>query len=339
MILLLSISPYMDTNIPSNDTHFDTPENLVNREEELEALRRVSRVDDNLYVHGSRGSGKTVTALSALNEMNNVNKVYVPCIRYDTQYKVLGRILYKLTGEKTGSGYHASDLKRELNDLFRHDTVVVLDEADFLLENDGGDTLYYLSRAENSPCLVVISSNYESPNVDERVRSSLYHRNVEFEDYTEKQVYRILCDRTPHRFEPSVLKHIASRTRNVDFALYWLNHAHKKAEEKVDTNVVDYVFEEAVHLYWDSLLQDFSGHHHVLVESISRLASDGTVNSGTVYEKYEEICREKERERLSERRVSDFMKHLELLGIIEAEYHYGGENGKTREIRLNKPLE
>jgi len=37
---------------------------------------------------------------------------------------------------------------------------------------------------------------------------------------------------------------------------------------------------------------------------------------------------------LTNRRLSDFLTHLDLLGLIEAEYHRGGEAGKTREIQL-----
>jgi cell division control protein 6 len=37
---------------------------------------------------------------------------------------------------------------------------------------------------------------------------------------------------------------------------------------------------------------------------------------------------------LSTRRLSDFLKQLELLDLIDADYHYGGREGKTREIEI-----
>ena len=43
-------------------------------------------------------------------------------------------------------------------------------------------------------------------------------------------------------------------------------------------------------------------------------------------------------EEVSNRHISDFLKHLELLNLIEVEYHYGGNIGKTRKTQ-HQPLE
>jgi Cdc6-like AAA superfamily ATPase len=37
---------------------------------------------------------------------------------------------------------------------------------------------------------------------------------------------------------------------------------------------------------------------------------------------------------MSTRRISDYLTHLELLGIINVDHHDGGAEGKTRILRL-----
>jgi len=59
---------------------------------------------------------------------------------------------------------------------------------------------------------------------------------------------------------------------------------------------------------------------------------NNTIRTGDIYTRYEELC--KSSNALSKRRLSDFLKQLELLNLIKAEYHYGGQKGKTRDVKL-----
>ncbi|MFB6199859.1 MAG: hypothetical protein ABEJ83_03195, partial [Candidatus Nanohaloarchaea archaeon] len=47
-------------------------------------------------------------------------------------------------------------------------------------------------------------------------------------------------------------------------------------------------------------------------------------------------CTAYDEEALSNRRISDYLQHLELLNLVEVDYYYGGEKGKTREISLSE---
>jgi cell division control protein 6 len=60
------------------------------------------------------------------------------------------------------------------------------------------------------------------------------------------------------------------------------------------------------------------------------------VIAGDIYQRYQTIASERGDKALSDRRISDYLKQLEQLNLISAEYHYGGKKGKTREIRLDK---
>ena len=73
------------------------------------------------------------------------------------------------------------------------------------------------------------------------------------------------------------------------------------------------------------------------MQVIEQLAAEtGSMHSGVVYEWYQKHCSQHGVNRLSTRRISDYLKHLELLGLIYAEYHYGGHDGKTRHIQLQE---
>lgn len=84
------------------------------------------------------------------------------------------------------------------------------------------------------------------------------------------------------------------------------------------------------------MLQDFTPHHALLLEAIDPLCTDSqdTTFAGDVYTRYNDLCDNVNRDVLTNRRLGDFLTHLTLLGLIEVEYHRGGEAGKTYEIRL-----
>lgn len=117
----------------------------------------------NLHVHGPRRTGKTQVVNPVFNDLpKRVSKAYVPCHRYDTRYKELKQICKAFSQDV--DGHHTSELQRRVGEQAEViKTVVILDEIDFLLLNDGDDLLYFLSRLENSSniSVITISSNAE----------------------------------------------------------------------------------------------------------------------------------------------------------------------------------
>jgi len=88
--------------------------------------------------------------------------------------------------------------------------------------------------------------------------------------------------------------------------------------------------------YVNYLLDDFTEHHYLVYEAVFEASKEGenSVRAGEIYEMYQDLCKSTEKEALSNRRVSDYIKQLELLDIVQADYYYGGEKGKTREVEL-----
>lgn len=268
-------------------------------------------------------------------------------MQHDTQYKVLQELCGQLTGESIEEGHHTATLKHEFESCLDSTAVtIVLDEADFLLVNDGNDLLYYLSRvsAANPVSTISISANHPelASHVDTRTYSSLQPHHITFEGYSEDQAHQILhthteqFDDTAPPVYPQAIERIATTTTNIRFGMHWLRYAIQETESAVTNDEVNQIHGEGIQRYRDVMLQDFTPHHSLLLEAIYHLCDAGqeTTFAGNVYTRYNEFCTSIQRDPLTNRRLSDFFTHLDLLGLIEAEYHQGGEAGKTREIQL-----
>jgi orc1/cdc6 family replication initiation protein len=300
----------------------------------------------NLFFHGTRGTGKTVLAHKALIELDtSLEGHYIPCNQYNTQYKVLQQLQSSITGEETRTGYHTSKLQREIEDQVQHTRhVVVLDELDFLLLNDGNDLLYSLSRIENSENLglILISSNQSSlkDQVDERTYSTLQPQRISFEPYTPEQTYQILAQRARQSLQPSSLHHealtyITSTTTNLKHALHWLHTTAQNTNQPITEETIRQHRERARQSLVNRILSKHTPHHQLLHQALQDLEQD-TVRTGQAITAYREHCNQNNVEPLSNRRISDLLKHLEYYQLIQTQYHYGGTEGKTRNITPNQ---
>jgi len=323
------------------------PEQFVDRDQEAAALKSAfSNITEtssrNLHIYGPRGTGKTHLTHSVLEELpDRVNTCFVLCSRHDTEYKALKQIYRGITREEISSGYHVSDLQRKVEERTRAtETVVVLDEVDFLLLNDGDSLLYYLSRIDNPEKLniITISSNHSQLPLEERTKSSLQPQRINFPAYTGEELYEVLrqraedalISRSVHR---NALTYIASTTSNIKYGLHLLQTAARQTDDIINEELIQKLQDHAHREYVEELLEPFTDHHRQLYQAIEELAEeqDGAIRSGSIYSRYKKRCGE---DALSQRRISDYLKQLEILDLIDAEYHYGGKKGKTREISL-----
>jgi len=330
----------------------DIPAAAVTRDKERNIAGNIlSRGgSQHLYLYGPRGAGKTLFTHHLLRDfLDERNICYLSGITDDTQYKVLARLAAVLAGTEIGSGYHTVQLYNQVAAcLHDQETVVVLDDIEFLLLNDGNDLLYSLSRLEQGTALniVAVSANYPdlTATVDERTYSSLQPQRIAFEPYTADQATRILAERAQRELGQPVtngaVSEITAATANITLGLHWLVQAAAATDDVITADVVQTVQTAAVQRYRDRLLTDFSTHHHRLLEAIEQLtAGTEPTTSGAVYDRYETLSTAAGGDPFTRRRVSDFLTQLELLGIIDVDYHRGGTLGKTREIQLTSPLE
>ena len=322
------------------------PDPVIDREQELDQLSNGLENLQNLHIHGPRGTGKTHLTRKAINRLE-ANTCYISCLENDTQYKALKQILQELTREDVGTGHHTSELQRKIQSQVEIlETVIVLDELDFLLLNDGEDLLYFLSRLDADLGLITITANTEdlSQQLEERTFSTLQPQRIGFEPLTGEMTYQILADRARKSLKSRSLRrealtYIASSTQNLKLGLIWLKTAAQQAEDTITETLVKDVKEDVSKAYTQHWFQKLSKHHQLLYQAIQELDEEQeTIQTGEVYNRYNNLCQAYNEDPLTDRRISDYLKQIEQTGLIRSTYRYGGRKGKTREIKLSELL-
>ncbi|WP_197427764.1 AAA family ATPase [Halogeometricum sp. CBA1124] len=304
--------------------------------------------NSNVLISGPRGTGKTHIVQKVLEATPSTESAtcYVSCRSSNTQYKALAQILSVLTNEDVSTGHHISSLQRRIRERVEAlPLLVVLDDVEFLMRNDGSDLLYYLSRIPGNLRLLLTST---TPSVmkqaDDRVVSSLQPHRLELESYSENQAFSILAERAEqaldsHSLQRDALQKIGETTQNISIGLYWLQVAGER-RDTITSAVIEDVKHAAFRRYLDHLLSYFSTHHQLVVQAVMELLSEssGPVTTGEVYSRYEDLSEVYSESSVGHRSISDVLSELELLRILDCTYHYGGRHGKTREIELADPF-
>lgn len=323
-----------------------SPENLQHRHSLQNQLQDfLTTTGRNLLLTGSTGTGKTAVLQDALRRSQR-NHCFIPCTQFDTEYKALRQIHTELTDKDSGTGHHVSELQREIQKQVQHQKpVIVLDDIEHILFNDDDSLLYYLSRLEHSDQLNIIltsTKSWENLDIEERTRSSLQPHRTNVEPYTSEEAYQILAERARDSLKTRSLRrealtYIAATTQNITAGLSWLRTAAEQTRDVVTEDLIRTVRKQAYNRYGKYLLKDFSQHHQITLQAVQKALEeqDSTkVFSGEVYQQYQSLCETRKLDSLSERRISDHLKQLELLQLIQSEYYYGGNKGKTREISI-----
>ena len=71
--------------------------------------------------------------------------------------------------------------------------------------------------------------------------------------------------------------------------------------------------------------------------AIYLLSKQESVNTGAVFDRYVDICNTLGMDVLSQRRVSDLINELGILGIVNAKVISKGRYGRTKRIQLSIP--
>jgi Cdc6-like AAA superfamily ATPase len=346
--------------MPSADTGHDAaapalqvPDRMLARDTECDIVTHHIRNpgQQHLHIAGPRGSGKTLLTMVAHAQAEPPATVcYVPCRRYDTQYQVLTRLTARLTGKSVADGHRSAHLQRTVSAaLADTPAVLVLDDIEFLLRHDGDDLLYFLSRLDDSTALTIVSIATPAVDLasalDARTYSSYQPRHLSIVPYTEEQAAQILARHAnavvPQPVTAAAVWRIARQTTNIHVGLHWLTRAAEvhDAHAVITATTLQVLRWDAFHRYWLATLTAFTRHHAIALKAIEQVTTEtNPAYTGRVYDRYATLCRCRGSRPLTSRRISDFLDHLELLGLIQVEHHRGGTVGKTRAIRLT-PLE
>ncbi|ERG95922.1 Cdc6/Cdc18 family protein [Haloquadratum walsbyi] len=238
--------------------------------------------------------------------------------------------------------------------------VIMLDEVDKLVEKSGDDTLYNLSRMnselDNSRISIMgISNDLKFTDfLDPRVKSSLGEEEIVFPPYDANQLRDILQYRANSSFKDDALTDdviplcaafAAQEHGDARRALDLLRTAGELAE-RTQTNTVE---EEHVRQAQDKIELDrvievvrtLPTQSKIVLYSTILLEKNGvhSINTGEVFNIYKRLCEELDTDVLTQRRVTDLISELDMLGIVNAIVVSKGRYGRTKEISLSVPIE
>ncbi|MFQ5974737.1 MAG: ORC1-type DNA replication protein [Candidatus Hydrothermarchaeales archaeon] len=355
--------------------HSYTPDELPHREKEIRQLATIlapvlrGDTPSNILIYGKSGTGKSITSRFICDELYKtgakmdipVDTVFLNCEITDTQYRVL-QSLAKQFGERIPfTGWPTDKVYKtfiEAVDRRKRYIIIVLDEIDRLVANNGDSVIYNLTRInadlKNARVSIVgISNDLKFTSyLDARVQSSLGEEEIVFSPYNAKQLEDILNQRAERAFKIGVLNEyviplcaaLAAREhgdarRALDLlrvsgeiaereCIERVTEAHvRKAKEKIES---DHVVEVVRTLPTQSKLVLYAV---ILFEE----RGGGRITTGDVYKLYKSLCRRISLDTLTSRRVSDLILELDLLGIFDTAVVSKGRYGRTREITLEVP--
>lgn len=347
--------------------HRFLPDRLPHREEQIrsiakywvEALNGVTPPDITIY--GKTGTGKTAVAKFAMKQLKeasrdcdvNIRTEYIRCTDYTTEYQVIARLCQQLGRDVPYRGWTKAEIVNTFRNMFKKNAfgqdmilLVVLDEIDILLRNDGDGLLYTLTRTDNVSILSI--SNYVEFKkfIKPRVRSSLRDREIVFPPYGAQQLVDILEERSKLSFKEGALDDdviplcaalAAKEEGDARYALDLLRTAGEIADER-DSDMVrgefvreakDYIEHNKI---TDIILTLPSQQQRVLEAILYLTKRKEEITSGRLYEVYKEISKG---DSVSYRRIFDFINELEMLGLISTNtVSRGRGKGRTNIIDL-----
>ncbi|GAB3688506.1 DNA replication protein Orc7 [Salinarchaeum chitinilyticum] len=248
----------------------------------------------------------------------------------------------------------------EAIDLYERVLVFMFDEIDKLVEKSGDDTLYNLSRInsglERSKVSIIgISNDLKFTDfLDPRVKSSLGEEEIVFPPYDAQQISDILDQRAEIAFSEDVIEQdviplcaafAAQEHGDARRALDLLRCAGEFAERDGEDRVGD----EHVRRAQDKIELDriveavrtLPTQSKLVLLSIIDLDENGEsrVTTGEVYNVYRTLAEEAGLDPLTQRRATDLISELDMLGIVNAVVVSKGRYGRTKEISVSVPTD
>ncbi len=352
--------------------HNHIPTEILHRDDQISYIAKVLapslkvQQPSNLFVYGTTGTGKSLVMKYIFNEMmstnnNGLNTIYINCkLRKtsDTEYRMLSYMLKELNFPVPETGLPTESLYNKLFELIDSKQQIILlalDELDAMINKIGDGLLYNLTRInsdlKNSKISLIGISNDISftESLDPRVKSSLSEEEIIFPPYNALQLKDILFKRAKNSlkqesYSEAVISKCAAiaaqeqgdARRALDLLRVSAEIAEREEEDKITEKHVTHAEQKLELDRVVELAKTQPRHSQLTIYSILKLFAKDQEKmlTGDVYEVYVNLCKKNGYRILTQRRISDLISELDMLGLISTKVVSKGRYGRTREIKL-----
>jgi cell division control protein 6 len=183
--------------------------------------------------------------------------------------------------------------------------------------------------------------------LDPRVRSSLSEEEAVFNPYTVEQLRQILYERSKLAFGEGAISDAAinlcaamagrehgDARKAIDLLRVAAELAEREGAAKVDEKHVragqDRIEKDAPFV----ALKNAPAHHKLVIIAVIKSKNGIT---GEVYDLYLSLCKHGEQKPLTQRRVTQIISELELLGLVSTDIVSQGRYGRSQKIKITIP--
>lgn len=354
------------------------PRHLPHREKEYRLLMEFfnfilkfpERMTQRAIITGEIGTGKTALAqrfgadmtLEANKRGVNFWYVHVNCREYRGKlFLILQHAVSIFRPNFPKRGYSAEEaLETLMQSLDEEDAymILALDEFDTLIEQEGSEAVYKLTRLQEMSLgkpqrisIVSILRDLKSTkSLDDSTRSTLQHNVISLERYPKDQLADILKDRVAMAFKPSTVSEdvvdlvaelAVSENGNARFAIELLWRAGKYADaedlDEIEPECVRKAVSNIIPTVRRSELNSISFHEKLFLLGAARIFKESQrtyASLSEIEEGYAVVCEEIGEQPHSHTQLWKYAQLFSALGILKTEVAAKGARGRSTRISL-----
>ncbi len=352
-----------------------TPDYLPHRDKQIKSLASIlvpairGDTPSNIVIYGKTGTGKTAVVKFVGQELEDTSDshgiachvLYINCEIVDTQYRLLATLAKHIGKEVPMTGWPTDQVFEEFKktvDKEKRVVIIIMDEIDKLVRK-GDDVLYNLSRINGDLknariSLIGISNDLKFTEfLDPRVKSSLGEEEIIFPPYDAEQIHDILEQRAGLAFKEGMLDETVTRLcaafaaqehgdarRALDLLRVSGEIAERTKSPVVEEKHVRVAQEKIENDRVVEVVRTLPTQSKLVLLSVLLLSKirKNNVSTGEAYTVYKHMCNDIGSDILTQRRITDLISELDMLGIINAMVVSKGRYGRTKEISLSVPM-